>query len=150
MAFEKYDRQMAEWRASEYAPPSERTPGEAASHGLWFLDLLPATGWAGLILGALSVALPYLYVWDKQRRYVDAVADELEKIRMRRNPKMASAAKPLRRRRAIPNAVALNESVKQLRRSMRGENARITAGAVTALVMTGWLAVLVLAFLAAQ
>jgi hypothetical protein len=150
MAFEKYDRQMAERWASEYAPPSERTPGEAASHGLWFAELLPATGWTGLILGILSVALSYLYVRDKQRRYVDAIADELEKIQLRRNPNMASAVKSLHRRRATTNAVALNESVRQLRRSMRGENARITAGAVTALVITGWLALLALAFLAAR
>jgi hypothetical protein len=156
MVLEKYDRLMAVWRASEYAPPPDRTPGEAASHGFWFLDLLPATGWTGLILGTLSFALPYLYVWDKQRRYVDAVAYELErirKVRMERIPQMASAAKPLSRRRAITNAVALNESARQLRRSMRGsttkEKAGIIAGAVTALVITGWLAVLALAFLSA-
>jgi hypothetical protein len=146
----KYDREMAEWRASEYAPPPDRTPGEAASHGLWFVDLIPATGWTGLILGTLSLAIPYLYVWDQERRNLTAVAEELEKIRLGRIPNMASAVKPLNRRRTTTNAAALNESVRQLRRSMRGENARITAGAVTALVITGWLVALAIVILAAR
>jgi hypothetical protein len=66
---------------------------------------------------------------------------------------MASAArpfnraKPMNRRRATTSAAALDESVRQLRRSMRGENARITAGAVTALVITGWLLVLAIVIL---
>jgi hypothetical protein len=66
---------------------------------------------------------------------------------------MASAAKPfnrakpMNRRRATTSAAALNESVRELRRSMRGENARITAGAVTALVITGWLLVLAVVIL---
>jgi len=149
MVLEKHDQQMAEWRASEYAPPPNRTPGNAGSHGLWVVDLIPAAGWLGLILGSLSFVLPYLYVWDKRRRHFNAVADELEKIRMERIPQMASTAKPLNRRRATVNAAALNESVRQLRRSMRGENARITAGAMTALVITGWLVVLALVFLSA-
>jgi len=85
---------MAEWRAAEYAPPVKRTPADAGWSGvLWIGMLFLAIGnWPAVMLAGLSFALPFIYVWAKRRRNLDAVADELERIRIYRLQRTVAAA----------------------------------------------------------